>query len=900
MSPRDKRRGVLFRAARRFARAATPSVLQAVLEEELDGELDRRRALGQSRLRRELWAAGQFVVVGARVAVESVRDDVSGGAVRAWLRGDGWLLDLRHAARALATRPTTTTAVMLTIALAVGATTSVFSVVDGVLLRPLPYPDSDRLARIWQTTVARGAVPEAAFRSADNQLAPLGPSFEEWLDLDLGFTALGAYVDAGFVLQLPEGATALRGQEATSGFFEALGIEPVVGRRLVAQDDLEGAPPVVVISEGFWRDHYGTDPSAVGRSLALNGVTRTVVGVMPDGFDAPSHGGGMLAPGAPASVWIPLTGEARRGWKNVSVLGRLQDGVPLGVASDRLSTAAEARTAIYDGYESARAESLLESVVGDVRTTLLLLLSAVGFVLLVALVNVANLLAAAGLGRQRELALRAALGAGRGRLAVGRVLESVLLALGGAVGGVWLAKLTLPLLVRLVPPDVPRQEAITIGPSVLLFGIALAAATAVVIAVVQVLAVSAAAPQATLRESSSKATASTTARRLRSALVITEVSLASALFIGAVLLGRSYLELAGTDRGFSTDGLVALRVVPDRATAPTEQDSDAFALALAEAIEARPAMRATVANQVPLAGGRSATEVYLERPEGGVERLDEAVLTVALDNYFDVIGIPLLHGRGFGPGDGADGPPVVMVNAELARRYGEGGAAIGQRLRTFDDSLRALEIVGIVGDVRHEGLAVPVAPSVFLPHGQSNRETNEVVVRTDRGLDAAMAGVRETVKRLSPATPVRRVTLLDQSIADSIAVPRYRASLLIGLSTLALILTVFGVYGVIAQTVAQSRREIGVRLALGADAPREVRRVVGRGLRLGGVGVAIGLALAWALSGWIRSFLFGVAPTDTITYALAAAGLLAVTGVAALLPARAAARIEPAEVLRGD
>jgi predicted permease len=781
----------------------------------------------------------------------------------------------------------------------VGATTSVYSVVDGVLLRPLPYPEPDRLARVWQTKAEWMTSPPSEFRADANRLGPLAPSYYDWLGSELGFESLGAYVDAAFVLQESDGARALRGQEATSGLFEALRVEPILGRSLQPGDDVADAAPVVVLGESFWRDHFG-GRAALGTDLILQGTPHTVVGVMPAGFAAPMSGrSDSMLPEGPPQLWTPLSDEARRGWKNVSVIGRLRPGMTLETASDRLSGAQDAMTSIYPDYKGAWAESLLDSVVGDARSTLAFLLAAVGLVLVVATVNIANLLTVSGLSRRRELAVRAALGAGSRRLVQGALVESAVLAAIGGVCGILIAWLSLPVLLSLVPPTLPRHEMIGLSPGVVLFGVAVTGVTALLMGTLPAALAARADPQTALRLSARTLTSGGSAAAVRGGLVVAEVSAAFVLLIGAALLATSFQRLWSVERGFATDGVVGMLVAPDPRAYRTEEERDLFTRTLAVRLEELPGVSASAVNNLPLAGARSGTRIYVERSDGQVERAD-ALLTVALEGYLDVMGIPVVAGRRFEPTDAPDAPLVAIVSQTTASRLWAGRSAIGQRLRIDDDSTTSLEVVGVAADVRHEGLGAAVAPTVYLPSSQSRRETHEIVLRIRGDVGTAVQSARGVVAALSPTTPVRRVTILDTRIAESVAIPRFRTVLVVGLAALAAGLALLGLYGVVSFAVTQRTKEIGVRLALGARAGGVVLRVVARGLGLGLAGVALGLLISSVLADGLGAFLYGITPTDPATYVGVALGVLLVSGAAALVPALRAAAVDPVAVLKAE
>ena len=891
---------MLARIARGVARAVVPQSLWPMVDDELQTELAELKDLGWPRWRVGLWCVAQYLSVAVRVGAERIMALTTDRDTTGFVALDGWRLDVKQAARSLRTRPTTAATVVATVALAVGATTAIYSVVDGVLLEPLPYAQSERLARIWMTRAEWRSSPEAEFRSTENRLGPLAPSYYDWLEVETGFESLGAYVDAAYVLQDGDGARALRGQEATAGLFEALGIEPVLGRRLQRADDVVDAPAVVVISESFWRDQFGASLDVLDADLILGGTPHRVVGVMPLGFQAPTSAlWGSMLPGGDPLVWTPLGNEARRGWRNVSVVGRLRPGLALETASERLSEVQDAMTAVYPDYRGAWAESLLESVVGNVRSTLWFLLGAVGLVLLVATVNIANILTAAALGRRRELAVRAALGAGTRRLVRGLFVEGALMATLGGLGGILVAWIGLPLLTSALPPGLPRHDAVSMSASVLLFGVAVTGGTALLMGILPAILTARADPQEAMLGSARAFTSNRASTTLRGVLVVAEVSLAFVLLVGAGLLANSFQRLWSVERGFATDGLVAMRVAPDRATYRTDADLDQFARDLADGLDGIAGVRSTVVNNLPLSGQLSRTSLRLERPAGDPDRI-EALLTVGLENHLGVLGIPVIQGRGFDRGDSPEAPLVAVLSESMARRAWPGETAVGKRFRTSDDSTRSIEVVGVAADVRHEGLAAEAAPTVHLPLSQSSRDTHEVVLRVRGDIASAVETARGVVASLSPTTPVRRVIVLDEAIADSVAVPRFRTAVVVGLAGLAGVLALLGVYGVVSFAVGQETRDVAVRIALGARSGSVVLRVAGGGLVLGVAGVGLGLLLALALADVLDAFLFEITPTDPVTYLAVLVGVLVVCGIAAYVPARRAAAIDPMVVLKTE
>jgi len=854
--------------------------------------VEERMAGGMSRADAERAARREF---GNVLRVKEVTSSMWGGG--------GWTADVVQAVRTLRRNRGSALTIIATMALAVGATTAVYSVVHGVLLRPLPYPEPHRLARIWETRPDWAESSNAQLRSAALRLEPGAPRYYEWLETDTGFETLGGYVTAAHVLQGPDGASTIRGHEATSGFFEALGVQPILGRRLQAADDVEGAPDVVVLGESFWRTRLGGRSDAIGASILLNGRQHTVVGVMPAEFQDPPGLRNRHLPDGASNLWIPLTDEARRGFKNISVVGRLAPNTSLEAAATRLATVQARLNNAYPDDNRVRGThvtSLLDSMVGGVRSTLWFLLGAVSLVLLVATVNIANMLTVLGLTRRRELAVRAALGAGAGRLMRGLFVESAVLAAIGGLGGVLVAGVSLPLLVRLLPPTLPRLDLIGMSPGVILAGIAATGVTALLAGTLPAFLAARAHPLEALSSSGRSFTVGRRGSRVRSGLVVAEVTLAFVLLVGAGLLANSYGRLWAVNRGFSPQGLVVMNVRPDESVYSTRENRLRFVRELRERFGAIPGISASVANDVPLAGGSSSNSMFIERPDAEAEKV-LALVSVVGEGYLDVMDIPLVAGRAFGPGDTGGAPAVGMVNETMARLYWADGKPVGRYFRSGDDSAR-VQIVGVTADIKHRGLAVQVEPTVYRPAIQTRRSTYEWVLRVQGDVVTAEAVrlAREVVATLSPTTPVGRVLVLEETIADSVAVPRFRTILIVSLAGLAAVLALLGVYSVLAYSVTQRRKEIGVRIALGANPSRVLRDVVRSGLKLTMAGVLIGLLVTWRGADVMGQFLFEITPTDLPTYGATVLAVLVVGCMAAWLPARRAASVDPIEVFKGE
>ena len=801
---------------------------------------------------------------------------------------------LKHTLRSLKARPGGAATVVAALALAVGATTAVFSVVHGVLLSPLPYPEPERLVQIWQTKEAWKGSQSASRRAAAERMAPGAPVVRDWQVSETGFESIGAYVEAQMVEQRSSGAEIIQGQEATAGFFEALGVSPMLGRALQPEDDSFGALRVALVSAGFWRERYEGSQDVLGASLLLDGLPHTVVGVMPDNFAPPTWSISAALP----RVWIPLTEEAYVGDKSVRTIGRLRPNTTLESASAQLGSTQD-RIAVAQPESQQgrgiRTERLLDAVVGQVRSTLWFLFGAVALVLLISAANIANVLAVQGLGRGRDLAVRAALGAGRFRLVRGLLAESTLLTVVGGALGLVIARVSLPFLVEQLPPSIPRSAQIGITPGVLVVALVVTGATALLVGSLPAFVAARTNPQDTLRGGSRGVTTGTAGRRARSVLVVAEVALAFVLLVSAALLANSYARLWSVERGFDSEGLVAMTVVPAASERGTPELEDRFIASLGERLNALPGVSASVANNVPLSGDSSGVRVVIEPVGGSQEQEISALLSVSTPGYLEVMGVPVLSGRPLALSDTAQTQRVALVNQSFAKRFWAPGQELGNLLRADGVSV---EVVGVVADVRHKGLALDVSPKVYLPASQSNRFVHEWILRVEGPFGPAVQRAQEEVASLSPATPVSRVMVVEESISRSVAVPRFRTVFVVGLALLAVGLALLGLYGILAFAVAQQRQEIGVRMALGASSRQVTLRVVGAGLRLTSAGVVIGTAVSWLLSRGLQQFLFDVAPHDALTYALMIVTVLSISSLASLLPARRAARVNPIEVLR--
>ena len=796
--------------------------------------------------------------------------------------------DARYALRQLRAAPAFAAVALLTLALGIGANTAIFSVVYGVLLRPLPYAQSSELVRVFET-----------YEGSRNTVSP--PNFLDWRAQSSSFAGLAALSDETASLTR-QGADPERVPAAavSANMFDVLGTRALVGRTFAGGEDAWGAPHVAVVDESLWRRAFGADPALLGRSLTLDGEAYTVIGIVPHGAGFPAE----------AEIFTPLTFDPAelpdmRGAHYLRVVGRLKPGVTVERAANEMATIMRRLEQQYPDQNTDVTTSVLgmrDVMTQDVRTPLLVLLGAVGLVLLIACVNVANLLLARGVGRSGEIAVRAALGAGRGRIARQLLTESVALALLGGVLGAGLAVLGTKAFVLLAPGDVPRLDAVRVDGTVLLVTLAMAIVVGALAGLGPALQSGRADLNRVLREGGRGAVG----RRLRAVegLAVAEMALAVTLLVGAGLLVRSFDKLRAVDPGFRPARVLTFDVsLPDASYEPLERKR-AFADALVARLRALPEAReAAVIFGLPMSGFAFGLTFDVEsRPLPPAQQPGTSV-RFASPGYFAALGIPLVRGRAFTADDRAGTPPVLVINETAARRFFPGGDALGQRvaLGMTRDSVRlGGEIVGIVGDVRDFGLDAEAQPQMYAAFDQWPMSYLSVVVRTTGEPTALAAAARRIVRELDPALPVARLTTLEQSVAESVARPRFYMLLLGTFAASALLLAAVGVYGVIAYAVGRRTREIGVRLALGATAAQVLRGVVGRALALGVAGLVLGTLGAVAATRLMRGLLFGVGANDPLAFGVAAAALLAVAVAAAWVPARRAARVSPVAAMRAE
>ncbi len=811
--------------------------------------------------------------------------------------------DLRYGIRNLMASPGFTIAALLCLALGIGATTAIFSVVNAVVLRPLPFQNPESLARIYTEFPKFGTHPLLKFWMSPPEMADIKRDLESWESIE-GFSSGGANLAGG---NEPVRVTVA---QLTGGLMPMLGVQPAMGRLIEPADDVQGARLNAVISHGLWQRVFGGDPRIIGREIRSNGQACTVIGVMAHGFQFP--------PGEsdPPEAWLAMQlgppNPQRRGNHFLSLIGRLKPGITIARAREELTrymitegAKATPRTHSFSlDFHTLVAYDLQEEVVGDVRRAVLLLMGAVGFVLLIACVNVANLLLARAEARQREIAIRKALGAGYGRLSAQFVTEGLILSLGGAALGLALAYGGLRLLVAAGSTSIPRASEIAINGRVLLVTLLVSIVTGIAFGIAPIAQIVAGNLHDALKAAAGRTTASAAANRFRGVLVASELALALVLLIGTGLMVRAFWKLQEVHAGIRSEGLLTLRVALPPAVYKTPESITAFWNRLDERLQATPGIQGvTIAKGLPpdrrLDANDTTIEGFVPRTGGPVQNIDYYQL--AGKRFFETLGIRLIEGRFFDDRDGANAPIVLIVNQTLAQTYWPGESAIGHRMKPGGGPEWAT-IVGVVGDVRNAGLDKPAGTEIFLANAQLpprfTPDSAFVILRTNGDPYALTSLARRVVQEIDPSLPIARVRSMDDVIASTRSRPRFLAVLLTLFAGVALSLAAVGIYGVISYSVAQRTSEFGIRMALGAGSGDVMKLVVRHGMMIAAAGIAAGLVGALSLARALQSLLFGLSSFDLRTFAAMALLLTGVALVACYIPARRATRVDPMVALR--
>jgi putative ABC transport system permease protein len=807
--------------------------------------------------------------------------------------------DVRYALRGHRRQPGLAILAILTLALGVGASTAIFSVVNGVLLRPLPYLDARELVSIQVNS---------GIGSSDGFYDLSEPEFLDFGAQVSSFSGIAGFTGSEVTMGDSLSPRRIRALLTTASLFPLMGVDPLLGRTFSEEEDRPDAPRVAVLSYGIWQTEFGGDPGIVGRSMTINDGPVTIIGVMPSGFAFPGPG---------QDLYTQLQLDRENPWERnnhyLPTIARLAPGATLQRARTELDVLAARSTADYPQYYPnaglrVQLRSFQDAIVGGVRTPLYVLLAAVGFVLLTACVNVANLLLARGETRKREIAVRAAIGASSGRIVRQLFTESFLLAALGGIAGLAVAVAGIKVLLAMAPSALPRLDEIGVDLTVLGFSLSAAMATGLVFGVMPALQPTRRDVQESLRKGGGERGSTRSGQGLRRTLVATQVMLAVILVTGSVLMLRSVANLYSVDKGFVTENVLTFRLNPRPIVYDTPEKTVAFYRELLSRLNALPGVRAAAATySLPMTGGVNNWSILIEgRPVANVGEAPADLVQRVTPEYLDALGLTLVRGRWFTHADDSRSPPVVVVSEAMARKHWPGEDPIGKRMKVFPAGRPWMEVIGVVKDVRHQGPSVEARPRWYVPHAQAyvsaytSPLANTIAVRSDTDPILLMAAIEGVIQGMDGSIPISSVRTMDQILDGSMGSQRFVMTLLTVFGLLALFLALVGVYGVVSYAVSLRTHEIGLRMALGARAVEVLTGVMGEGLLLALLGLGAGLVGSFSLSRVFQSMVFGIEPTDPITYLCVGVLLLASVALASLLPARRASRISPVSALRED
>ncbi len=803
--------------------------------------------------------------------------------------------DVRYALRMLRKAPGFTALVVLTLALGIGGNTAIFSFVNDALLKPLPYRDPNRLVMAWETTAGQ----------AHSQNIVAAPNYLDWEKQNDVFERMAIFEFLAYNISGEGDPEIVGGLRASSGIFSVLGVQPMIGRPFTKEEEAPGKDHVVVLSFGLWQRRYAADRSILGKAIRINQESYTVIGVMPQGFAFPV---------AQQKLWVPIGfNEADRSREAHSffVSARLKSGVTFEQARAEMDAIglrlARAYPEVNHG-DSATITPMRDLFLDDFRQVMLTLLLAVGFVLLIACVNIANLLLARGSSRRKELALRAALGASSSRIFRQMMTESILLSLVGGVAGVVLALGISPLLLKIMPDslkNIPFRDMTAIHPDirVLAFTLGIALLTGILFGIVPALHAFGVAPGESLKEAGSRGNSSGSGRRVREALVVAEVALALTVLTSAGLMITSMRRLLEVSPGFNPNGLLTMEMALPQKDFYGPPTRPLFCQQMEEHVGQKPGVLSVSAvSQLPMVGGASRSVTFEGRPEPAPADQVGTGYSIICPNYFHTMGIPLLEGREFTDQDSLRAPGAAIITARFRERFFPNEDPIGKRFKLvpYKDDAPWQTIVGVVGNVRQAGLDQKIFTQSYLPYSQAAWPSMAIVVRAESNPGALSASVRKALGEVVPEQAVTDTVMMDQIVENSVGPRKFPMLLLSGFAIVALVLTAIGVYGVVSYGVAQRTHEIGIRIALGAQAARIYKLIARQAMIPVVVGVAVGVGAALALSKYLQSQLYSVRATNPFVLCCAALLLILVAALACFVPARRACRVDPLIALRHE
>ncbi|HKY27257.1 MAG TPA: ABC transporter permease [Pyrinomonadaceae bacterium] len=814
---------------------------------------------------------------------------------------DSLIKDIRYAIRSLIKRPGFIAVAIITLALGIGANTAIFSVINAVVLRPLPYDDPDRLVMVWETI-------------AGNDRRSVAPgNYVDWRDHNTTFTELSAAFNGNFNLTGDGEPERINGATVTSNLMKVLGVQAQLGRTFQPEDDAGRGNSVVLISDGLWKRRFGADRNIVGRSLAIDETPFTVVGVMPAGFQFPAKSDLWVLGRDRNAVSLSLISQfPANDWTHerdahfLSVVGRLKPGATLSQAqSDIAGIARRAEQEFPQTNEglSSNVVSLHIQIVGDVQGLLFILLGAVALVLLIACTNVANLMLARSVKREREMAIRVAVGAGRWRLIRQLLTESLLLSLAGGVAGLLLSTWAVHLFIKLSPGNIPRLEEASVDLRLLGFAFIVSLLTGVGFGLLPAFHATRVRLSSALKEGG-KTTSGRLHRSTRNTLIASEIALAQILLVGAGLLILSYVRASQVDPGFNPQGVLTAKIAPSAKKYPNPKAKAAFYSVVLDRLSHLPGVQSVgMVMNLPLSGSSMNRGFRAEgRPEPKADENITMDYQVVSEDYFRAMDVPVVRGRTFTKADTETSERVIVINQALARRYWPNEDPIGRRMAIGESSKETSwrTIVGVVGDMRHASLSEPAVPTAFTVYTQDLESWPRMafVVKSDSNPAALTSAVRSSLVSIDPSQPVYAIEPMEKLITEQIAPRRFVMSLIALLASVALVLSAVGVYGVISFSVSERTQEMGIRMALGAGKRDVLALVLGQSARIAAVGIVVGLIGAFALTRLMATLLFEVSPTDPITFAAVAVLLGVVALIACYIPARRATKVDPVVALR--